>query len=157
MKRPAPRRPVPSQNRTLRILLVAGGTVALALGIIGIFVPVLPTTPFLLVATAAFARSSPRLHAWLLGHRVFGPPIRAYLEQHGIRLPVKVGVIVLLWLSIGVSAVFLVRSLAVRIGLGVVAAAVTWHIASFRTLRTAGGRSVTRAPRTTAPARPPRR
>jgi hypothetical protein len=140
-RRARPRTSAPAApRRALRTALVVGGTAALGLGVAGIFIPVLPTTPFLLVAAAAYARSSPRLHAWLLGHPAFGPVIRAYVERRGIRLRVKIGVIALLWVSIGVSAVLLVRSLPVRIGLAVVAAAVTWHIASFRTLHSPTGR-----------------
>jgi uncharacterized membrane protein YbaN (DUF454 family) len=66
----------------LRWLWLSLGLVFLALGLIGAFLPVLPTTPFLLVAAAAFAKSSPRLHGWLLGHPVFGPPILNW-EKHG--------------------------------------------------------------------------
>ncbi len=59
----------------MRYLWFFIGLVALALGAIGAVLPLLPTTPFVLVAAYAFARSSDRLHTWLLGHRVFGPLI----------------------------------------------------------------------------------
>lgn len=66
----------------MRLLWLSLGLIALALAIAGVVLPILPTTPFLLVAAFAFARSSPRLHAWLLHHRTFGPVIETW-QQHG--------------------------------------------------------------------------
>jgi hypothetical protein len=122
-------------HRLPRLALVAVGFVSLALGVMGIFLPVLPTTPFLLLALAAFAKGSVRLHAWLLGHPLFGRYIRDYTERRGIRLHVKIAVIALLWVSIGISALFIVPYMIGKIFLLVVAFGVTWHIASFTTLR----------------------
>ena len=79
------------------------GWLSVALGVIGLFLPVLPTTPFLLLAAACFARGSPRLHAWLLSHPRLGPLMRDYLDGHGIALKAKVYAIGSMWLSIGVS------------------------------------------------------
>ncbi|MCS3470483.1 uncharacterized membrane protein YbaN (DUF454 family) [Pseudomonas sp. JUb42] len=92
----------------LRLLLAGIGWLSVALGVIGIFLPVLPTTPFLLLAAACFARSSPRFYAWLVNHRYLGPWIRDYLEGNGIPLKGKVYAIGLMWLSIGFSC-YLVR------------------------------------------------
>jgi uncharacterized membrane protein YbaN (DUF454 family) len=117
-----------------RSLYAAAGILSIGLAVAGVFLPVLPTTPFLLLAAAAFARGSPRLEAWMLGHRIFGRMIRDYRERRGIRLGVKIFAISILWLTIGASALFAVTHIAARIALGLVAAAVTWHIASFRTL-----------------------
>lgn len=66
----------------MRWLWLATGLVFLVIGVVGVFLPVLPTTPFLLIAAAAFARSSPRLHGWLLAHPLLGPPIRNW-QDHG--------------------------------------------------------------------------
>jgi len=66
----------------MRWLWLGLGGLFLALGVIGAVLPVLPTTPFLLVAAGCFAKSSPRLHGWLLTHPLFGPPIRNW-EEHG--------------------------------------------------------------------------
>lgn len=66
----------------MRIFWLMAGFFFTGLGIVGALLPVLPTTVFLLVATACFARSSPRLHGWLIGHPTFGPPIRNW-QEHG--------------------------------------------------------------------------
>ncbi len=73
--------PSPSSSRTVRWLLWLAGTVSLALGLIGVVLPGLPTTPFVLLAAACYAKASPRLHAWLLNHRFLGPMVRDW-EQH---------------------------------------------------------------------------
>ena len=75
----------------------------LLLGLIGIFLPVLPTTPFMLLAAACFVRSSERFYVWLVEHPRLGPWFRDYLEGNGIPLKGKVYAIGLMWLSIGVS------------------------------------------------------
>jgi uncharacterized membrane protein YbaN (DUF454 family) len=74
-----------------------------ALGVIGIFVPVMPTTPFLLVAAACYVRSSERHHKWLMDSPVCGPIIRDYHEKRGIRLRTKLLALALLWGSMAVS------------------------------------------------------
>ncbi|MFZ1467479.1 MAG: YbaN family protein [Paracoccaceae bacterium] len=73
----------------MRTLWLAIGLLFLALGLVGVVLPVLPTTPFLLLAAAAFARSSPRLHGWLLAHPTLGPPIRNWQENGAISLAAK--------------------------------------------------------------------
>ncbi len=80
------------------------GWLSVALGILGIFLPVLPTTPFLLLAATCFARSSERFYLWLVNHRRLGPWIRDYLEGNGIPLKGKLYAIGLMWLSIAVSS-----------------------------------------------------
>lgn len=71
----------PSSSRTVRWLLWLAGTVSLALGLLGVVLPGLPTTPFVLLAAACYAKASPRLHGWLLNHRFLGPMVRDW-EQH---------------------------------------------------------------------------
>ena len=91
------------RNPALRYVLLAIGWLSVALGGVGIFLPVLPTTPFLLLAAACFMRSSKRFYLWLVNHRQLGPWIVDYLEGQGIPLKGKVYAISLMWLSIGLS------------------------------------------------------
>lgn len=91
------------RNPALRYTLLAIGWLSVALGVIGIFLPVLPTTPFLLLAAACFMRSSKRFYLWLINHPHLGPWIVDYLEGQGIPLKSKVYAIGLMWLSIGLS------------------------------------------------------
>ena len=119
--------------KTVCIIL---GTVSLALGIIGIFLPLLPTTPFLLLAAALWVRSSPRLYAWLLSHRCFGEYIRNFRENRAIPLCAKIFSIVLMWAAM-LYCIFGIldgRRWA-QLALLAVAVGVTWHILSFATLR----------------------
>jgi len=68
----------PHDSRIIRYACLGAGLAALALGLVGIVLPVLPTTPFVLLAAICFARSSARFHGWLLGHRIAGPLIREW-------------------------------------------------------------------------------
>jgi uncharacterized membrane protein YbaN (DUF454 family) len=99
MSTPKPRPP----NPFTRLLLAVLGLVCVALGTVGIVVPGLPTTPFLLAAAYLFAKSSPRLHDWLLAHRWFGAYVRAFRDDGALPLRAKVVTIAVLWISIGVS------------------------------------------------------
>lgn len=125
----------PATKTWLRILLVIAGTVCVGLGIVGIFVPVLPTTPFLLLAAACYARSSQRFHSWLLNNKWFGSYIKNYLERKGITLRAKIITLSLLWITIGVSIAFAVETLALKLILGIIAIGVSIHILSLRTLK----------------------
>ena len=122
-------------QKLMRHLLIVAGSVFLALGIIGIFIPLLPTTPFLLLSAACFARSSPRLHAWLMSGRWVGEHIRRYREGLGVPAGVKIWSVGLLWVVIGFSALMAVQSTAVRIILFVIAVGVTVHIVTRPTFR----------------------
>ena len=116
-------------------LLIAGGVLSVALGTLGVFVPLLPTTPFLLLAAWCFARSSDRLYAWLLNHRWFGSYIRNYREHGAIPLHTKIVTVALLWVTIGSSAVFVARTWWLRALLGVIAVGVTIHVLRLKTLK----------------------
>jgi uncharacterized membrane protein YbaN (DUF454 family) len=111
-----------------RPLLIVAGTTSTIVGIIGIFIPVLPTTPFLLLAAACYMRSSERYYRWLTNNRFFGVYIKNYIEGRGIPLKVKIITLTLLWLGIGLSAALATGNLIVRIILGAIAVGVTIHI-----------------------------
>lgn len=122
------------KQKWVRIVLIVGGTSSVAIGILGIFVPVLPTTPFLLLGAACYARSSQRFYDWLLNNKYFGNYIRNYRERKGIPLKGKVLALALLWATIGCSVAFAVEILFVRVLLIVIAIGVSIHIFSLRTL-----------------------
>jgi len=92
-----------SRHRSVRYALLAVGWLSVALGVIGIFLPVLPTTPFLLLAAACFVRSSRRFYLWLVMHPRLGPWIRDYLDGQGIPRKAKVYALSLMWASIALS------------------------------------------------------
>jgi uncharacterized membrane protein YbaN (DUF454 family) len=114
-----------------RYSLIALGTICLAIGIVGIFTPILPTTPFLLLAAFCYLRSSQRFYRWLMNNRVFGSYIRSYTEGRGIPIKVKLFTIALLWVTIGIS-IWLVANWIVTAVLLVVAVGVSLHIAFIR-------------------------
>lgn len=97
----------PVSNRLLSSLLIIAGTFFIALGIIGIALPILPTTPFLLVAAACYAKGSSRFYNWLLKNRLLGKYIKNYLENKGISLKAKIIFIFLLWATISARALIL--------------------------------------------------
>jgi hypothetical protein len=111
-----------------RKLLIGAGTLSTGLGIIGIFIPILPTTPFLLLAAACYMRSSERFYRWLISNRIFGAYVRNYIEGKGISIRIKVLTILVLWLTIGLTATFGVQNMVIRIVLICVALGVTTHI-----------------------------
>jgi len=117
-----------------RQLLIIAGTLSLAVGIVGIAVPVLPTTPFLLLAAGCYLRSSQRFYNWLMANRLFGAYIRNYIEGRGIPVKVKLLIIALLWVTIGIS-IWLVAKLIVTVILLIVAVGVTLHIIFIRVRR----------------------
>ena len=87
----------------MRLLLVAAGWVSLALGVIGIVVPLMPTTVFVLLAAYCFARSSERFHRWLLEHRLFGPMVRNFREGRGLPRAARFRAVALIWLTMALS------------------------------------------------------
>ena len=122
-------------NRLIRRVLIIAGTFFVGLGILGIFLPILPTTPFLLLAAACYARSSKRFYNWLLNNKWFGKYIRNYREGRGVPLKSKILTISLLWIVIIFSAFFIVQILFVSIILILIAIGVTIHVLSIRTLK----------------------
>ena len=121
------------RNPVARYALLVVGWLSVALGVIGIFLPVLPTTPFLLLAAACFVRSSRRFYDWLVTHPRLGPWFRDYLEGNGVPLKAKIYTITTMWLSIGVSC-WLVPLPWARISMLISATLVTIYVLRLKTL-----------------------
>lgn len=119
----------------MKWILTIIGLLALGLGILGIFLPVLPTTPLLLLAAALFLRSNKGLYDWLLNHPRLGPYIRNFLEHKAIPLKIKVLSVTLVWITLLNCAIFVADHWAFRLFFIVLAAAITVHILSYKTLK----------------------
>jgi uncharacterized membrane protein YbaN (DUF454 family) len=115
----------------IKLILRIVGTVSLVLGLLGIVLPVLPTTPFLLLTAYCYLRSAPNWHKRLLESKHLGPYIRNFQENKCIPLRIKVYAISMLWITITLSAVFAVSLWWVRLLLFAIAIGVTWHILSY--------------------------
>lgn len=87
-------------NPAVKVILNIVGSIALVLGVLGIFLPLLPATPFLLLASACYLRGSERLYRWLMNNRVLGTYIKNIQQRRGIPLRAKVITIAILWLSL---------------------------------------------------------
>jgi uncharacterized membrane protein YbaN (DUF454 family) len=112
---------------------ISAGLICLGIGAVGVFVPLLPTTPFLLLAAACFLRSSERLYHWLMNHRIFGSYIRNYREHRAMSIPSKILVLALLWLTMSYAILSVVKILVVQLLLLFIAIAVTVHILALKT------------------------
>jgi uncharacterized protein len=123
------------QEKILKIIYIVLGVLCVILGFIGIFLPVLPTTPFLLLAAFFFARSSDRFLHWLLTNRWFGYYIRNYREGKGMTARNKAFTLSMLWLSIGLTAIFAVSALWLRLLLIGIASGVTFHLVRINTYK----------------------
>jgi uncharacterized protein len=116
------------KDKAKRAVYLVVGTVSLGIACVGIVLPLLPTTPFLLLAAACYLKSSKRMNNWLLNHKLFGQYIKNYLEGKGISLRAKVISLAFLWTTICFSALFVMPFLIVQVILLVVAIAVTVHL-----------------------------
>nr|WP_320057768.1 YbaN family protein [uncultured Bacteroides sp.] len=119
----------------MKTIYIIIGTVSLILGIAGIFLPLLPTTPFLLLTAALYFRASPRLYNWLLSQKHLGPYIRNFREEKAIPLRAKIISITLMWATMLYSISFFVPIMWAKILLLLIAIGVTYHILSYRTLK----------------------
>jgi len=115
--------------------LCAIGCISLVLGIAGIVLPVLPTTPFLLLTAACFAKGSTRFYSWLMNHRWFGPYIENYRSGRGMPMRTKLITIGLLWLSIGTSVIFFVDFFPAKMLMLVTATCVSGYLLTRPTLK----------------------
>lgn len=119
----------------MKILLTILGLISLGLGILGAFLPVLPTTPLLLLAAFLFLRSNRRLYDWLMNHPKMGPYITNFIKHKAIPLRVKVIAVSTLWLTLLYCAVFVAEHWALRVFFILLAICITWHILSYKTLK----------------------
>ena len=121
-------------SKARKWLLMICGLAAVGLGVFGIFLPLLPTTPFLLLAAACFLRSSDRLYDWLIHHRWFGRTIRQYREHKAVSLQTKLATLLLLWITLAISGMVIdvpwLRLVLLLVGIGV-----TWHVSSMKTMK----------------------
>lgn len=118
-----------------RGLFFVSGFASLILAILGIFLPVLPTTPFLLLSAYCFARASKKWYDWLLNHKYFGKIIRDYHQKKGVTLGIKIYALSLLWTTILLSVIFVVDLFFVDALLILIAIVVSIHITKLKTLR----------------------
>lgn len=122
-------------EKVRKYLLLILGTISLTLGLVGIVLPLLPTTPFFLLAAACYYRGSDKMYNYLITHKIFGKYIDDYRNKGGIALHVKIYTLTALWMSISYCIFFLNISIVMNVSLFFVAIMVTYHIASKKTLR----------------------
>jgi uncharacterized membrane protein YbaN (DUF454 family) len=120
--------PKMARESFMRVLFFAAGTICLLLGSIGVFIPVLPTTPFLLLSAACYLRSSTRMYRWLFDNRFFGEYLSNYRDGKGLPMKVKIFTLAMLWVTISYSALFFGVSWIVQLILFIVAIAVSVHL-----------------------------
>jgi len=116
-----------------RYLYFSSGVLLVAIGVIGIFLPMLPTTIFLILASACFIKSSPRANEWLRNHKVLGMYIKNYQDKSGLTIKSKIFNITFLWSMISVSAIFFTELLSIRFLLFAIAIGVTIHLLIIKT------------------------
>ena len=115
------------KSKALRILLMTSGFISVILGVVGAILPVLPTTPFLILAAICFSYSSEKFFNKIITNKYFGKNVKDYLEGRGIPMRAKIAAVSVLWISIGLSAWF-IQVLWVKILLPVLAVFISWFI-----------------------------
>ena len=119
----------------MKYLLIILGSLSLVLGVIGIFLPVLPTTPFLLLSAALYVRSSEKLYQWLINQKYLGTYIRNFREHHAIPLRAKILSIIMIWITLFYCSITISNIIWIKLMFIALAIAVTCHILSYKTLR----------------------
>jgi uncharacterized membrane protein YbaN (DUF454 family) len=119
----------------LNIVFTILGLISLGLGVLGAFLPVLPTTPLLLLSAALFLRGNKRLYNWLMNHPKLGPYITNFMKHKSIPLRIKVVSITMLWATLLYCAIFVTEHWALRVLFIAIAIGVTLHILSYKTLK----------------------
>jgi uncharacterized membrane protein YbaN (DUF454 family) len=123
-------------SRLFRALLIATGTICVALGVLGIFLPLLPTTVFLLMAAGCYARSSERFYQRLITNRFLGGYIRNHREGRGMRRRDKAVTVALLWIGIGATMIWTVTAHWLHLLLLAIAIGVTVHVVKLPSFQT---------------------
>lgn len=118
------------ESRAGRYAMIALAIFFLVLGFIGVLTPIMPTTPFILLAAVCFARSSPHFYNWIMNHNWFGPSLRDWKTTKGIRKKSKIISIVMLAFTLTPTIVFIVPIMAVKILLAVIGCGVAAYIAT---------------------------
>lgn len=121
-------------NLLTKIVLNIVGSIAVLLAILGVFLPLLPTTPFLLLASACYFKSSPRMYRWLVSNRILGNYIRNFQSGRGIPLRGKIVTLLLLWASLSLS-IYSIDALVVQLILTAIGIAVSTLILRMKTLK----------------------
>jgi uncharacterized protein len=116
-----------------RYLYFISGVLLVAIGVIGIFLPILPTTIFLILASACFIKSSPKANEWLRNHKILGMYIKNYQDKSGLTVKSKIFNITFLWIMISVSAIFFTELWYIRLLLIAIAIGVTIHLLMIKT------------------------
>ena len=116
-----------------RYLYFISGVLLVAIGFIGIFLPILPTTIFLILASACFIKSSPKANEWLRNHKMLGMYIKNYQDGSGLTVKSKIFNITFLWIMISASALFFTELWYLKILLLVIAFGVTIHLLMIKT------------------------
>lgn len=116
-------------NSLKHVFLIGLGWTSVVLGVVGIFLPILPTTPFILLAAWCFARSSERFHQWLYNHKRLGVIVRSWEDGRGVPRRVRNRVLILLWISM-LSSSLIIGRLWAAAGLIVIGSCVSWYLLS---------------------------
>jgi len=119
-------------DKVVKVLLIIIGTISLVLGMLGIFIPLFPTMPFLLFTAACYLKSSNNLYILLIENKYIGKHLANYKESRSISRNVKYMTIISLWISIGFSAIVIVSNNYIKVLLLFIAVAVSFHVASLK-------------------------
>lgn len=117
-----------------KLIFLALGSFSFIMGFIGIFLPLIPTTPFFLLSAFCYARSSEKLYNWLMNHKVYGIYVKNYLGHKSITKKAKISSLSILWFTMDLNIFIFVEVLALKFFLLFIACAVTYHILSLKTL-----------------------
>lgn len=115
-------------NRFNKFLLITAGVISVFLAFLGIFLPILPTTPFLLLAAFLFSKSSDKFYYWLINNKLFGSFIKNYREGKGVSRQAKFISLTSLWLVMGSTIIYAIHIIYIKILLLLIAIAVTVHL-----------------------------